>query len=83
MQLQFQIELNKTNLRKKYTLKQKDIVFSKDYVYFLKDAGWKLEKNLPSNSNYYSDQLQDTDWKQTKSGVKPLKQNKRDLDALS
>ena len=44
MQLQFQIELNKTNLSKKYTLKQKDKVFSKDYVDFMKDAVWKLEK---------------------------------------
>tara|TARA_Y100001968_G_scaffold50550_1_gene41209 strand:+ start:107 stop:358 length:252 start_codon:yes stop_codon:yes gene_type:complete len=83
MQLQFQIELNKTNESKKYTSKQKDKVFSKDYVDFLKDGGWKLEKNLGSNSNYYSDLLEDTEWKQNKSGIKQLKHYRRDLDALS
>ena len=83
MQLQFQIELNKTNESKKYTSKQKDKVFSKDYVDFFKDAGWKLEKNLPSNSNYYSDLLEDTEWKQNKSVIMPLKHYRRDLDALS
>ena len=38
-------------------------IFSKDYVDFLSDAGWRLEKKLPSNSNKYSDLLEDTDWK--------------------
>ena len=37
-------------------------VFSKDYVDFLSEAGWRLEKKLPSNSTKYSDLLEDTDW---------------------
>ena len=36
--------------------------FSKDYVDFLSEAGWRLEKILPSNSSKYSDLLEDTDW---------------------
>ena len=32
-----------------------DSIFSKDYVDFLNDAGWRLEKKLPSNNNNYSD----------------------------
>ena len=40
-----------------------DKVFTKDYVDFLNEAGWKLEKKLPSNSNQYSDLFEDTDWK--------------------
>ena len=38
-------------------------IFSKDYVDFLSEAGWRLEKKLPSNSDKYSDLLEDTDWK--------------------
>ena len=58
-------------------------VFSKDYVDFLSDAGWRLEKKLPSNSNNYSDLLEDTDWKSNDIVFKSLKHYRRDLDALS
>ena len=36
--------------------------FTKDYVDFLNDEGWGLEKKFPSNRNYYSDLLEDTEW---------------------
>ena len=58
-------------------------IFSKDYVDFLNDAGWRLERKLPSNSNYYSDLLEDTDWKSIDANLKSSKHYRRDLDALS
>ena len=57
--------------------------FSKDYVDFLSDAGWRLEKKLPSNSNNYSDLLEDTDWKSNEINLQCSKHYRRDLDALS
>ena len=58
-------------------------IFSKDYVDFLSEAGWRLEKKLPSNSNNYSDLLEDTDWKSNDSDLRCSKHYRRDLDALS
>ncbi len=60
-----------------------DIIYSKDYVEFLDEAGWRLEKKLPSNNNNYSDLLEDTEWKSIKNDIKSLKHYRRDLDALS
>ena len=58
-------------------------VFSKDYVDFLSEAGWRLEKKLPSNSDKYSDLLEDTDWKTNDIDFRSPKHYRRDLDALS
>ena len=58
-------------------------IFSKDYVDFLSEAGWRLEKKLPSNSNNYSDLLEDTDWKSNEINLQCSKHYRRDLDALS
>ncbi len=58
-------------------------IFSKDYVDFLSDAGWKLEKILPSNRNTYSDLLEDTEWKSNDVEFICSKHYRRDLDALS
>ncbi len=58
-------------------------IFSEDYVDFLDDAGWKLEKKLPSNSNNYSDLLEDTEWKSNNIEIRCSKHYRRDLDALS
>ena len=58
-------------------------LFSKDYVDYLSDAGWRLEKKLPSNSSNYSDLLEDTDWKSNDIALKFSKHYRRDLDALS
>ena len=58
-------------------------IFSKDYVDFLSEAGWRLEKKLPSNSNKYSDLLEDTDWKSNDIDFRSSKHYRRDLDALS
>ena len=60
-----------------------DRKFSKDYVDFLNEAGWRLEKKFPSNSNYYSDLLEDTDWKSKDIDFSCTKHYRRDLDALS
>ena len=57
--------------------------FSKDYVDFLNEAGWRLEKILPSNSNNYSDLLEDTEWKINNIDLTSSKHYRRDLDALS
>ena len=58
-------------------------IFSKDYVDFLSEAGWRLEKKLPSNSYKYSDLLEDTDWKSNDINFRSPKHYRRDLDALS
>ena len=58
-------------------------VFSKDYVDFLSEAGWRLEKKLPSNTSNYSDLLEDTDWKSNEIDLICSKHYRRDLDALS
>ncbi|WP_269605732.1 hypothetical protein [Prochlorococcus marinus] len=58
-------------------------IFSKDYVDFLSEAGWRLEKKLPSNSYKYSDLLEDTDWKSNDIYCRSSKHYRRDLDALS
>ena len=58
-------------------------IFSKDYVDFLNDAGWRLEKKLPSNTLCYSDLLEDTDWKSNDTDFTSSKHYRRDLDALS
>ena len=58
-------------------------IFSKDYVDFLNEAGWRLEKILPSNSDNYSDLLEDTEWKSNDIDFRSSKHYRRDLDALS
>ena len=58
-------------------------IFSKDYVDFLSEAGWRLEKKLPSNTNNYSDLLEDTDWQSNEIDFRCSKHYRRDLDALS
>tara|TARA_Y100001968_G_scaffold323298_1_gene360752 strand:+ start:394 stop:645 length:252 start_codon:yes stop_codon:yes gene_type:complete len=58
-------------------------LYSKDYVDFLSEAGWRLEKKLPSNSYKYSDLLEDTDWKSNHIDFRSSKHYRRDLDALS
>ncbi len=57
--------------------------FSQDYIDFLNDAGWRLEKKLPSNSDNYSDLLEDTDWTSNTIDFTLSKHYRRDLDALS
>ena len=58
-------------------------IFSKDYVEFLSEAGWRLEKKLPSSMDNYSDLLEDTDWRSNDIDFGTLKHYRRDLDALS
>ena len=83
MQLQTKEELQ---LREETNVKQSKInesKYSKDYVEYLSEAGWRLEKKLPSNSINYSDLLEDTDWKSNVIDLKFSKHYRRDLDALS
>ena len=61
----------------------KDGVFSKDYIEFLSEAGWRLEKKLPSNRNKYSVLLEDTEWESNDINLKSSKHFRRDLDAIS
>ena len=81
------LQMKKKSLAKSVTNKEhskiNESVFSKDYVDFLSEAGWKLEKKFPSNSNNYSDLLEDTDWKSNVIYFRPSKHYRRDLDALS
>ena len=58
-------------------------IFSKDYVDFLSEAGWRLEKKLPSNRNRYSVLLEDTEWESNDINLKSSKHFRRDLDAIS
>ena len=80
MTLKFLKEKIKTNKK----LDSSNIAFSEEYADFLNKAGWRLERKLPSNnSNYYSDLLEDTDWKSSNINLMPSKHRRRDLDALS
>ena len=72
-------EIGKADKRSKVN----ENIFSKDYVDFLSEVGWKLEKKLPSNSNNYSDLLEDTEWESNNNDFSFLKHYRRDLDALS
>ena len=83
MHLQIQQDLKQTEANKIDFSQFNDQTFSKDYVDFLNEAGWRLEKKLPSNNNHYSDLLEDTEWKYDISDIKHLKHYRRDLDALS
>ena len=83
MKLQIQSDLNKSGENKKDLSPFNDRVFSRDYVEFLNEAGWRLEKKFPSNSQHYSDLLEDTDWKSNNEGIKASIHFRRDLDALS
>ena len=83
MPLQTKDELfAKSRLGKKYS-KVNENVFTKDYVDFLSEAGWRLEKKLPSNCNNYSDLLEDTEWSSNSIDIRCSKHYRRDLDALS
>tara|TARA_Y100001968_G_C19045544_1_gene566634 strand:- start:270 stop:521 length:252 start_codon:yes stop_codon:yes gene_type:complete len=83
MSLQIKTDLTKSEVKTKSHYKFDEQVFSKDYVDFLNQAGWRLEKKFPSNSSQYSDLLEDTDWKYNYSDLKCSKHYRRDLDALS
>ena len=83
MQLQTKEELP---AKSRTTIKPSKInedIFSKDYVDFLNEGSWRLEKKLPSNNNNYSDLLEDTDWKSSDIDFRCSKHYRRDLDALS
>ena len=83
MYLQIQSEPLQTESRSKHDHQLNDRLFSKDYVDFLDDAGWILERKLPSKNNYYSDLLEDTDWNSVESNSKTSIHYRRDLDAIS
>tara|TARA_B100000579_G_C22367009_1_gene636498 strand:- start:2 stop:253 length:252 start_codon:yes stop_codon:yes gene_type:complete len=83
MPLQVQKDLKKIDENYKDFSQFEDRAFSKDYVEFLNEAGWRLEKKLPSNSNNYSDLLEDTDWNYKNSNLKCSIHYRRDLDSLS
>ena len=83
MQLRTKEELTAKVGSSTHSSKINERIFSKDYVDFLSEAGWKLEKKLPSNSHNYSDLLEDTDWKANNIDFRCTKHYRRDLDALS
>ena len=83
MSLQTKEELSSEIGTKIENSKNNESKFSKDYVDFLSDAGWRLEKKLPSNNTNYSDLLEDTDWKSNEIVFRSSKHYRRDLDALS
>tara|TARA_Y100001968_G_C19040008_1_gene564031 strand:+ start:127 stop:378 length:252 start_codon:yes stop_codon:yes gene_type:complete len=83
MDLQIRNNLINTKLSKRDNSVYKNKEFSKDYIDFLNDAGWSLERKLPSNRNNYSDLLEDTEWQTNISEFKSSIHYRRDLDALS
>ena len=83
MSLEIQKELIKSIKEYNDHSRYKNQIFSEDYVDFLNKAGWRLERKMPSNNSYYSDLLEDTDWKSSNSVLKSSKHCRRDLDALS
>ncbi len=83
MQLQATSELSADNGTTVDPLNIDKGLFSKDYIDFLNEAGWRLERKFPSNSNNYSDLLEDTEWKSNEIVLNSSKHYRRDLDALS
>ena len=83
MHLQAKRELTTESMTNNKLSQINESRFSKDYVDFLNEAGWRLEKKLPSNCNNYSDLLEDTDWKSNDIDLRCSKHYRRDLDALS
>ena len=83
MQLQIKTDRRKSKESSNSHSKNNVQVFSKDYVEFLNEAGWRLEKKFPSNSSNYSDLLEDTDWKANILDSLTSKHYRRDLDLLS
>ena len=83
MPLQAKKELSAQSGTTIVSSKINESIFSKDYVDFLSEAGWRLEKKLPSNNNIYSDLLEDTEWKSNFNDLGSSKHYRRDLDALS
>ena len=57
--------------------------FSKDYLDFLNEGGWVVERNFRSNQNNYSDLLEDKDLNYIKRKSSSTKHYRRDLDAIS
>ena len=83
MSLKIQKEEKRDEISYKDSLKLNDRIFTKDYVDFLNEAGWRLEKILPSNRSNYSDLLEDTDWQSNYVVSMTSIHIRRDLDALS
>ena len=83
MTFQIQPDLLQQKKVSKDQSKLNERAFSKDYVDFLNEAGWILERKLPSNVNQYSDLLEDTDWKSSITKINSTIHYRRDLDALS
>ena len=83
--MKVQIQTNKKDIEstKRHLYKIEKDNFSKDYIEFLNEAGWTLERKLPSNRSQYSDLLEDTDWKYNNLGKNSSKHYRRDLDAFS
>jgi len=77
------MSLNNNEESRKHHSQFKSRFFTQDYIDFLNEAGWRLEKKFPSNSKYYSDMLEDSDWKYYVSDSTCSKHYRRDLDALS
>ena len=83
MSLRIKKETIKTN-KKVYELSQiNKRVYSENYTDYLNKAGWRLERKHHSSKHYYSDLLEDTDWKSSYSDLISSKHYRRDLDALS
>ena len=83
MPLQTKEDLLPSSISTSNASKANESIFTKDYVDFLSEAGWRLEKKLPSNRSNYSDLLEDTDWKSNDIDFNCSKHYRRDLDALS
>ena len=83
MTFQIQPEFLQQKKLSKDQSKLNERAFSKDYVDFLNEAGWILERKLPSNINQYSDLLEDTEWKSNISNLNSTIHYRRDLDAIS
>ena len=83
MSLELKKEFSKNAQINDLKSKNKDAILLRDYIEFLNEAGWRLEKKLPSNRNNYSVLLEDTEWASNAKTLKSSKHFRRDLDALS
>ena len=83
MSLRIQKEKIKTNEKALEISRINKREYSENYADYLNKAGWQLKRKHRSHKYYYSDLLEDTDWKSSYSDLISSKHYRRDLDALS
>ena len=83
MSLQIKKEKRKRNKKSNEYTQENNHVYSDNYSGYMKKLDFQLEMKQNSNKYKYSDPIEDTNWKSSRSDFISLKHYRRDLDALS